>query len=534
MKPLFLLVVFAMWGSTLTPVSAAPIHDAVKAADLVKTQQLLSNGSDANLQDEQSYTPLHWAVELGLLEIAQLLLEHSADVESLNNGGNTPLHVAAAKGRSKAAALLLERGAEINKPNNAGLSPLHLAIKEGRIATIEILLEHEAYTGGDEEGGHDALSLAISSGKPDVINLLISKGVPVTMEHLSPAICAHDIKIVQLLFKPRHEEDEITASPEVLAKTAMCGDRPILDFLMRSAGNINYSGAANSLSQSVSNTQSPNLDLVKILFAADPNMKEHATIMLGGFAYRGCSADFLAYLLNKGADVDKIVNESITSGGMLPYKHPKIAELFLAHGAKIDTVTEWGNSALMLAVPDNQLDAVRFLAEHGANINIANALGNTALHLAAARNLTETSALLISKGAKVNVANADGNTPLHQAVRFTPQFDTARLLLKNGADTKARNAMGFTALHYAASRGSDIASDTKVAGQDEVMEWQRPYEQATESKPLMELIQDLVKNGADVRAKDAKGRYPIDLARSNDKHTDIAPYLEAQMRNTKR
>jgi serine/threonine-protein phosphatase 6 regulatory ankyrin repeat subunit B len=533
-KPVYLLVVLAIWSATPGSAMAEPIHDAVKAADLVKLQQLLDAGAEVDARDEQGYTPLHWAVDQGVLEISHLLIEHQADVSSQANNGDTPLHVAGGKGRSKAIVLLLESGAEIDKLNNSELTPLHLAIQEGRIATVEVLLDNGASTSNvSDYEVRDALYFAIAAGKTEIVALLIKRGANVSMEHLHPAICAHNLKVVQSLYEPRNEEEEIAIGADVLATAAMCGDRPTLEFLMNSAGYFDYGSVANHLSQSISDIQPPNLELVKLLFAKDPNIKEHATGMLQGLIYRGCSADFLAYLLDRGADVENIVKASIVSNSMLPYRHPEMLKLFLAHGAKIDIVTEWGNTALMLAAPENNLAAVQYLAKHGANVNIANELGNTALHLAAARNLTEIAAVLIKNGAKVNVANADGNTPLHQAVRFTSQFDTARLLLANGANIKACNTMELTALHYAATRGSDMASEMEMAGGGEVMEWQRPYEQAAESNALMELIQYLVKNGAEVRAKDAKGRYPIDLARLNVNHPNIAAYLEAQMKNAR-
>lgn len=525
---------------------AAPLHEAVKAADVVKIQQLLGSGIDINLKDEQGYTPLHWAVDLGLLEISQLLLEHQADVTSMDNSGNTPMHIAAAKGRRKAVTLLIEHGAEVIGLNHNGMLPLYLAIQEGRIATVELLLAKDASTASNnysDEGGTDALSVAISAGKTDIINLLLKKGVPVTIQHLSPAICAHNLKFIQLLFKPRHEEEVVEARADVLAKAAMCGDRPILDFLMRSAGNIPYSDVAINLSTMVSDTETPNLDLVKVLFAADPKIKNSTTLMLKELVSRGCGATFLAYLLEQGADVKNIVKEYMAANPLPPYPHPEMLKLFVEQGAKVNGITEWGNTALMRAIPDNNLAVVQYLLEHGAKVNIANELGNTPLHLAAARNLTEIVALLIKKGANVNVANSAGNTPLHQAVRFPSKYEVANLLLKSGAKINARNARGFTALHYAAARGSELSPDeaTSVKFQGEagpevqaIYEWQKPQEQDAESLVLSTLIQDLIKNGADVRIKDNEGRYPIDMARLNTKHLEIVPILEAQMKKSKR
>lgn len=539
MKKLFPpLIVLAMWCATLNLASATPLHDAVKAGDLVKTQQLLDAGVDVNAKDEQSSTPLHWAVESGILEITQLLLEHHADIESVDNNGNTPLHVAAAKGRRKAVALLLEHGAKIDVLNNGRHTPLHLAIQEGRIATIEDLLGHGANTGvmDDEEGngerGQDALSFAIAGGKDNIINLLLSKGVVVQRQHIFPAICAHDLKFIRKLVKPSLGGEPVPVGAAALAKTTMCGNMQILDFLMSSAGKIDYDGVASNLSEWITSTQSPNIDLVKILFAADKEIKKHASQMFYRAVPGATDLTFLIFLLGKGADINQKdegernpLHFAAQSGNL------EIVKFLVEHGVQINATTGWGNTPMMLAIPYGQNEVVKYLLDHGANVNAANELGNTALHLAAARNMTEMSALLIKKGAKVNVKNNDGNTPLHQAVRFPAEFDTARLLLSNKAAIKARNANGFTALHCAATRGTYMPDEAGTSNQDG---GGHPYEEIVEDKNLMELIQYLVKNKADTRAKDARGRYPIDLARENKAHPSIVSYLEAQIKGGKR
>ena len=59
------------------------------------TTRLLSDGVDANAQDEQGFTPLHFAAASGTsVEVAQLLLDPGAHINVRNHNDETPLCLA--------------------------------------------------------------------------------------------------------------------------------------------------------------------------------------------------------------------------------------------------------------------------------------------------------------------------------------------------------------------------------------------------------------------------------------------------------
>jgi len=167
------------------------------------------------------------------------------------------------------------------------------------------------------------------------------------------------------------------------------------------------------------------------------------------------------------------------------YRHPEIAEIFLAHGAKlsmaeacatgkVDRVAEFlkdnpgsandrspdGFPVLGMAIFFGRPEAARMLIEAGANVNevATNAQKVAIIHSATASGNVEMVRLLIEKGARVNVVQEGGFTPLHEAAAQDNRA-MAELLLKAGADLSAKTTDGQTASEIARARKHPAMAD---------------------------------------------------------------------------
>ena len=117
-----------------------------------------------------------------------------------------------------------------------------------------------------------------------------------------------------------------------------------------------------------------------------------------------------------------------------------------------------GNSLLMLASYNGQLETTRVLLEHGGDPQLANDMGQIPLAGAAFKGNTEMTRLLIEHGADVNARMPDGKT----ALMFAAMFDRTEiidLLLEHGADASLQAGDGATALSMAQAMGATAAQD---------------------------------------------------------------------------
>ncbi len=115
-----------------------------------------------------------------------------------------------------------------------------------------------------------------------------------------------------------------------------------------------------------------------------------------------------------------------------------------------------GNTLLMLASYNGQLETTRVLLEHGGDPQLANDMGQIPLAGAAFKGDTEMTRLLIEHGADVNARMADGKTPLMFAAMFN-RLEIIDLLLAHGADASLQTNEGLTARGLAQAMGAEAA-----------------------------------------------------------------------------
>jgi uncharacterized protein len=115
-----------------------------------------------------------------------------------------------------------------------------------------------------------------------------------------------------------------------------------------------------------------------------------------------------------------------------------------------------GNTLLMLASYNGQLEMTRVLLEHGGDSQAANDMGQIPLAGAAFKGNTAMAKLLIEHGAEVNARMPDGKTPLMFAAMFN-RLEIIDLLLEHGADASLQAGDGATAQTMAQMMGAEAA-----------------------------------------------------------------------------
>ena len=157
---------------------------------------------------------------------------------------------------------------------------------------------------------------------------------------------------------------------------------------------------------------------------------------------------------------------------------PDAVRVLLTNRALVDPIENWrGQTPLMWAAAEGQVDAMRLLIEAGADVNARSSIiawerqrteeprdkwlppgGLTPLLFAARDGKVASVKVLLDAGADINLVDPDRHTPLILALS-NGQFDVAGLLIERGADVNMEDKVGQTALYAAVDSHTVPASN---------------------------------------------------------------------------
>jgi ankyrin repeat protein len=235
------------------------------------------------------------------------------------------------------------------------------------------------------------------------------------------------------------------------------------------------------------------------------------------------TADDLQNLLQQGLDANAVWSEAGLTPLMCAVHDPAKVELLLSAGARVNTSTKSGETALVLAAGYNgAADSVRLLLDRGADVQ-PRSRGKTsgdALEAAAARGDAGVMSMLLDRGAPVNDL-PKGSSALLRAVG-QGDVPTASFLISRGAQVTSTGPAGFTALTRAINMGYlDMVKLLLERGAS--INERNPSDFTPDFTPLMHaaaavdrgntiIIEMLLAAGADVRARTAAGETASALA----------------------
>ena len=197
------------------------------------------------------------------------------------------------------------------------------------------------------------------------------------------------------------------------------------------------------------------LPIVQLLVQHGANVNAqnvyHATPL--DFAARNGSNDIVTYLLQHGADPNvesRVSNESPLQGAMR-MKKPCTAFILLQHGADMSATPKWSSeqTPLQFIFSDHgsSVDVLKMLLEYRAPVNWVDGNGCSALYYAVKRkNLQLVELLLEIPGADPNLGQPGRDTPLHSACALDGGMEIVQSLLRHGADVNATNERHWTPL----------------------------------------------------------------------------------------
>jgi ankyrin repeat protein len=495
-----LVTTVSLAGVSIARAANTTLLEAAESGDRSTALRLLAQGANPNLMSPDGATPIMYAAANDDLELVRALIKAGANVKLKNQFGTSALTEAAIIGSAPVIEALIKAGADPNTKNPEGETALMAVARSGKLEAAKRLLDAGADVNAKEGwGGQSALMWAAAQSQAEMVKLLASRGADVNARGV---IHQWERKVIT---EPR---------PKDMNKG---GFTPLLY-----AAREGCVACARHL----------------IAAGADPDLEDPDRVTPLNMALLNLHFEFAAYMIEAGADVDKW-----DLFGRSP--------LYMA--ADVSTLPVKGNGAMAVIPSEDSrtaLDVARLLLKAGANPNIQlkrrppyrdvpqDRGGDTILAQGASPLLRAARAgdapfveLLLKNGALVDLPSKEGVTPLMAAagVEFGTRVTrgrnrtnegvlaTMRLLLDAGADvnarmvTEPRRAVAEGASQRAAAavgagrRGSQMPSAFAVPHQTAL--------HGAAERGFTAVVKLLAENGADLQAKDADGRTPLDLAR---------------------
>ena len=496
-----LVAALALLIATSSFVSAAEpaLLDAAERGDRTAALSLLAKGADPNAPGPDGTTAIMWAASNDDLELVRALIKAGANVTLKNQFGTSAITEAAIIGSAPVIDALLKAGADPNTRNPEGETPLMAVARSGKVDAAKRLLEARADVNAKEGfGGQTALMWAAAQGQAEMVKLLAASGADVNARGV---VRQWERKVIT---EPRPKDmNKGGFTPLLYAARQGCVE------------------CARHL----------------IAAGADPDLEDPDRVTPLNMALLNLHFEVAALLVDAGADVNKW-----DLFGRSP--------LYMA--ADVSTLPVKGNGAMAVLPSEDSitaLDVARMLLARGANPNLQLkrrppyrdvpqdrggdailAQGATPLLRAARAGDAPLVELLLTHGALVDLPSKEGVTPLMAAagVEFGDRVTrgrnrtsdgvlaTMKLLIDAGADVNARMVTEpgrnpADGLSQAARFAVAIRRPSQVPSPDAV-----PHQTALHGaaqRGFTAFVKFLAENGADLGAKDARGRTALDLAK---------------------
>ena len=450
---------------------------AAATRDANAVQALLRDGVDVNEALGDGSTALLWAAHWDDLEMADLLLGAGADVNASDDYGVTPLDRAAENAALAIVQRLLSSGANPNAKQLSGLTPLMTAARTGDAQVVEALMASGADVNARTIESHStALMWAVSEDHDDVLQVMLARGAdPRTsnVKGFTPLMYAArngNIEAGRKLVAAGADINQLSADgTHVLPYAISSGQDEFALFLLDQGADPN--GSMNGISALHAAAGSINVWL-------GDWSRRHGQNPATGRARLDASdrLALVAALLARGADPNARITTSAMVQSYVGYPKKGAFEPFAC-----------GTGDLRGATP---LWVAAFEMNGGALLTLEVTPSRTT-------GSVEIIQALLAAGADQHLTTDDGTTPFMVAAglgraSYTPREprgvrspsaeDAVDVLLEAGADINAVNEADFTALHGATMRG------------------------------LNEVVEYLVAQGADINARDFRGRTPYRMA----------------------
>jgi ankyrin repeat protein len=417
-----------------------------------------------NQRSAAGISPLYFSISEGYSGWTDYLLDKKADPSLKNTDGNMPLNQAVRVADIETARKLISFGANVNAQDAHGNTPMHIAMPSDVLPSVHmeiltLLIDKGANLNLKDEHGDSPLHILVSLNcTPQILALVLEHGADVSIHNIkgeTPFFLAVDqgrTELIPLLLE--YGSDIFAANNN--------GVTPFERALQLGGLVLKETITEDTVKQSDNSGNTPLLAAVRLNASADivrGIIDKKAVVNARN--QEGDTALHIAVRQNNAASGDILIargadvflqNAKGESPLYLTFFSPGGIRDWMLSGTVLTDADAQGNTILHKATEWKLDNTIAGIAQRGANVEAKNILGETPLFLAVHINSASTVRSLINAGASLNARDPLGNTALHAAVRWDAQ-SAAEALIGAKIDLNAYNLYGNTPLHDAVKLG---------------------------------------------------------------------------------
>ena len=423
-------------------------------------ESCLKLGTSPDLVDVTGTTLLCRAVKTDDYELVDILLRHNADVNCHGIGVESALHFAAGLADLRMLKTFLSHKPALNSQDSVGWTPLRRATSVGSVEAARLLLEAGANPRIEDVQGGSALTDCLFGKVTGCVELLLDFGVdPNTKwDGYSALAIALDRGLLHTASKLKEKGANLDVINDKTGETLLGeltreGDWASMSWLLQNGADPNLPSKGQA--PVILALQEEDTNALEILFhsgAKCDNLDQDRNTLLH-LAVLERKPSMIEFLLQHGADPG-VTNKSNLSPLHIAVKEKcfECAKSLVENSkAGLNILDRSKNTPLMLACQSKQHKLIRLLLKAGVDPNIANKKGNTALHIAVSNNDMESVRdIMASKDVNINALNGNSWTPLSLAEM---QGNKKMVEFLQKLDPNVQDHMGESLLHKAVLKG---------------------------------------------------------------------------------
>ncbi|KAL7800188.1 ankyrin repeat-containing domain protein [Trichoderma ceciliae] len=530
-----------------------PLYIASLRGNWNMVRRLLELGADPNTgigpRPNDVWAPLVIAAEYGHVETTRVLLEHKADPNICGpSNQDTPLWFAGVRETSvDLVRLLVENGAD---PNHELLYPPLLVemvtsaiCTKDKLAKFEPLIRNSppVLVNAADAAGMTPLLHAAQAGELSIVTWLLEHGADVDATDkegssaLVHAIKKSHVQVVRELLKWKPRLDILTTDGQTLLQMAM-EDVSVVQMLLDAGVDVDLLNRQNLPAINIAVTNKKR-EVVKLLVDRKANLHRRDQYgwspIMDAAGYKP-DAEITRILAEGGANLgDYDSTESTPLHHATVRGETEVLKVLLEfrRGIDLEKRNTGGETPLLVASSNSNVECIRLLIRAGADVNAQNSVGVTELIRAAGGHISlEAADLLLSQpDIMIDMIGRTRGTALMGACRSL-NYDMVAKLLAHGADPNVSFINYYSTALIATCMADDGAYNENVDKIDRiicelvahgadlnVMKGCTIFNAicAASIAASVSTINLLIDKGASAMRPDPLGRYPIHFAAAN-------------------